>query len=149
MNTQLFKNDMVCKYNLSKDFINILDIIINDSLYIVELKDNWNDEGSIGYTEETYQNALEFIIIYLYNIENITDKFEIPYMFHSLTGGIDFDWDNDCYSFLIRCDKDIKLISFYYQNYLNNKEYIEGIIIRENGKQLSDIVNMIPKLNSK
>ncbi len=56
---------------------------IIESLYILDLKDNWDSEGSIGYLQSTWEYSISFLI-YLY--EKILNDYRItlnaPLIFH-------------------------------------------------------------------
>lgn len=38
---------------------------IIESLYILDLKDNWNSEGSIGYLQSTWMYSISFFNIFI------------------------------------------------------------------------------------
>ncbi len=96
---------------------------IERSKYIYDLDDNWDDEGSIGYTFETWEKAINFITK-LYN--HIKSKHSIimdtPTVSHGPMGSIDILWENSNYRLLINVPKDSNTIKYYGDNY-KNKSY--------------------------
>jgi hypothetical protein len=91
---------------------------IKKSMYIVDLKDNWDDEGAIGYSIVTWHTAVQFIINYTKWIHwNFEEIIESPKIYHGPKGSIDILWENNQLRLLINIDKESKTGMFYSDNY--------------------------------
>ncbi|MCX6234784.1 MAG: hypothetical protein NT175_08680 [Bacteroidetes bacterium] len=75
---------------------------IQSSKFILELKDNWDDEDSKGYSEKTYVNAINFFKRYA---QWIWDErgviIDTPNILPSNEGSIDLFWSKMEYDLLI------------------------------------------------
>ncbi len=102
------------------DLIRTINNIIENSKYIFKLQDNWDNEGSIGYSEDTWKKSIKFIIQYLeWVYSRYPEKILIvPNMFYGKNGGIDFLWEDKGFKMLIRIDKNVSKGTFYatYEN---------------------------------
>ena len=81
-----------------KDFIEK----IENSKFILELKDNWDDENSKGYSEKTYLNAINFFHRYT---QWIWDEkgviIDSPNILPGNEGSVDLFWNKKSYDLLI------------------------------------------------
>ncbi len=101
---------------------------IQESKYILEFDDDWDDEGSPSYKESTWETAVKFLIN-LVNMANNKIGFIIPTpkIYHSSDGSIDILWENEQFRFLINFPDDVNTKpSFYGDNYMSKK--VEGSI---------------------
>jgi len=89
--------------------------VIKASEYIVDLKDNWDDEGSKGYKSETWLNAINLILTYSVWIkENRFTIISPPQIYEGPEGSIDILWESKKYRLLLNVPEDKNLpISFY------------------------------------
>ena len=110
---------------LPPPLINIYKSII-ESKYILELENNWDDEGSPPYKKSTWKTAIKFLIT-LSNLayDKIGVIIDAPRIYHSSEGSIDLLWKKDHYRLLINIPEDQdSLATFYGDDYESQK--IEG-----------------------
>lgn len=118
---------------------NNLEKEIEYSKYILNLKDNWDDEGSIEYKQRTWEKSIKFIREYFYEIKiqfNIT--VDIPKIYPGPNGSIDIFWKNKNYELLINVNDNNDIASYYgddksentFKGTLNlsNKDFFLGLI---------------------
>ena len=75
---------------------------INKSRRILELKDNWDDEGSIGYSESTWRRAESFLMKNAMSLWRSHQKcFGPPKISGGPEGSIDLHWKTDNRELLI------------------------------------------------
>jgi hypothetical protein len=73
--------------------INSLREAIEKSRYILELRDNWDDAGSIGYSESTWNRAQSFLMrnaLKLWRAHKM--RFDAPRILPGPEGSIDLHW---------------------------------------------------------
>jgi hypothetical protein len=98
---------------------------IEKSKYILDLKDNWYDEGSVGYDKITWEKSIEFVINYANWIsENFSKIINTPKIYHGPKGGIDILWERENYKMLVHIDKEGVNGLFYADN--NDGQISEG-----------------------
>ena len=111
---------------------------INNSKYILDLKDNWDDEGSIGYQANTFIKAISLLIKYtLWVWCDFRKKIETPQIFPSHNGSIDLFWNKDKYDLLINIPADSNIVKFYGDDKKDTKikgefpieSYHQGILL--------------------
>lgn len=74
----------------------------DSSQHILSLEDNWDEEGSQAFTDQTFLGVADFLVAYSGYIFNEYHKIiDIPYITPSGDGSIDIDWDTDSYCFLV------------------------------------------------
>lgn len=106
---------------------------IQESKYILDLADNWDDEGSKGYQLSTWQRATSF----LSNLSaKAWDSFRVtidaPKIYHGPDGSIDVFWKTDKYQILANIPEDPSLpATFYGSNF--KKDSIKGTFDIANG----------------
>lgn len=87
---------------------------IEKSKYILELPDNWDDEGAKSYSKDTWIKAIEFISSYAnYLLEEFGKLISTPKIYHGPDGSIDFHWKKDSYTLLLNIPKDGLDATFY------------------------------------
>lgn len=100
---------------------------IEKSKYIIELPDDWDDEGSLKYEEEIYINSIEFLIK---SAQEIKDEFDIiidtPKILHGPEGSIDVLWKNADYKLLLNIPPDENNIATFYGYNSNIESEIKG-----------------------
>ncbi len=118
MNNLIYEEFIIAntKFNIKKE-LSFLKSSIIESLYILELKDDWDSEGSVGYSKSTWRYSISFLL-YLY--EKILNDYKItlnaPLIFHGIDGGIDFLLEKDSRNkFLMRLNKECNEFSYYYE----------------------------------
>ena len=99
---------------------------IYNSLDILSLKDDWDEQGSKSYFVETFYQATNFIITYL---TWVWDEFHVvpaaPEILPGPNGSIDLLWQNENYDLLINCKEAPSDISTFYGDDNKNTK-IEG-----------------------
>lgn len=106
---------------ITKDFISE----INSSKYIYTLKDNWDDEGSVGYNKATWNKTIAFLtklISKTYIRKGIT--IQTPKIAHGPNGSIDIFWENEFYNLLVNIKSDSDIVSYYGE--FHNEESLKG-----------------------
>lgn len=87
------------------------------SKYILNLGNDWDDEGSIGYKKETWIEAIKFTVKYaLWVKDQFGQIIFTPNIYHGRNGGIDILWDNEGFRMLIRIDCAAIEAVFYSEN---------------------------------
>lgn len=99
---------------------------IEESKYILELKDNWDDDGAKAYSKYTWGKAINFIVEYAeWILANCSKIISSPKIYHGPDGSIDLYWKNSSFNLLINIpEKDDALGTFYGDDYKGQK--IEG-----------------------
>lgn len=79
-----------------------LESAYSKSEYILNLEDDWDDEGACKYHFEIWKKALEFINTYALTLfVDFNKKIDIPRIYHGPKGSIDILIENSVYSLLI------------------------------------------------
>ncbi len=96
---------------------------IERSRYILTLPDNWDDEGSKPYKQETLICAIHFLLDYFYLLDKIyAHSIKVPQIGHGVNGGIDILWKSKDYRLLINIhEAPSNIASFYGDDYKDNK----------------------------
>ena len=81
---------------------------ISESKYLLELEEDWDDEGANVTTFETYKNAVDFVITSSKFLNNYNSKLEKPFIDITRDGSISVQWDTPKASFFIIFKKIIK-----------------------------------------
>jgi hypothetical protein len=113
----IYKPQLVQNIFLKKYFVlSSLGSVIEKSKYIIDLQDDWDDEGSIGYKEETWRKSVDFLIEYVEWVYSKFNKFYIPSIYHGQKGGIDIVWQEATFKMLIRLDEKVENAVFYAED---------------------------------
>ncbi len=85
-----------------------LETAIEKSKYILDLENNWDEEDSFGYEEETLNRAYSFLRRHFEeaNRDFSTNTLDIPNIYHGRDGGIDILWDKENLRLLTHVPKD-------------------------------------------
>jgi hypothetical protein len=106
---------------------------------ILELKDNWDDEGSEHISPITFSTAVYFLITYAKNIFQYSGVcIDIPSIYPSSNGSIDIDWETERYGLIINIAKDGAEASYYGDD--KSAQMTEGVF---NPREFN--VNLLPK----
>jgi hypothetical protein len=102
---------------------NIADEIC-DSLFIVDLQDDWDNEGAVAINKELYRDSIQFLIDYslaLFNIHNVV--IEAPEINPCRDGTIDISWKTGNVRLLLnfRLNNGHSKALFYRDHYNNEK----------------------------
>jgi hypothetical protein len=88
---------------------------INKSRSLLELKDNWDGEGSVGYAEATWLRARNFLMrnaVRLYQSQK--KSFDPPEFEPGPNGSIDLHWKTDARELLVNVPADPQETISYY-----------------------------------
>lgn len=91
---------------------------IDKSKYILDLQDNWDDEGSSKYDLQTWISAIRFLLNYskiLY--EDFNTEVDNPVIYHAPKGSIDIMWEKENYRIVVNILSDGEQAFFYADNY--------------------------------
>lgn len=118
----LAKKPKTIKIDLTKTSSIDLPIIFQElanqievSKSLVKLPDNWDDEGSIGYKEETFLRAVGFLTKYalwIWNEKRIL--IDIPKILPAQKGSIDLFWKKRNYDLLINIPAQPNSVATFY-----------------------------------
>jgi len=100
---------------------------IRQSAYILEYEDNWDDEGSIAYSKQTYRAAINFAIKYSKEIwEEEFVLIDTPKILPGPEGSIDLLWDKQTYRLLINVHPHPKQTASFYGDNRTSVPKIKG-----------------------
>ncbi len=90
------------------------------SKYILDLQDDWDENGGIAYDKTTWMRSIGFLINYAEWMLNNFNKIIItPKIYHGPNGGIDMLWENKSNRVLINIEKGAVNGLFYADNLRN------------------------------
>ena len=125
-------------FEIAEIFIDLADAI-RESTYILDLEEDWDDEGSPAYCEKTWRDSIRFVI------ELMTEAWKLsgiapasPRIHHGPGGGIDFHWDLQDKELLVHYPPEADECGDYYGETNDGKHQIRGVI--EPGDRRSDIL---------
>jgi hypothetical protein len=101
--------------------------LIQSSKWILDLKDDWDNEGSEGYSVETWERAIELLwrMSDLLEEESFRNPIPMPKINPANKGSIDLFWElNDC-TLLINIPHKTEELATYYGEH-KKKETISG-----------------------
>jgi len=97
------KNGYEIKLPIS--LVKLLENQIKESMYILDLKDNWDGENSKAYNFENWLAGVQFTIdFYLWLTKIYNGKFYIPKIYHGPNGSIDIMWRENDFRLFINID---------------------------------------------
>ncbi len=112
---------------------------IEKSKYILELEDDWDDEGSLAYEKVTWLRAINFLLDYANAYYDQIKLITTPKIYHGPDGSIDILWENENISLLINIPEDEEKANFYGKN-IKGQE-IEGVFLPEDFE-----INLLPNI---
>jgi hypothetical protein len=93
--------------------------------YILDLHDDWDDEGAFGYTIDSWKSGAEFLINFNKWLKDIFGgNLYLPKMYHGPKGTIDIIWQEKDFRLFINIDGLNNKGNFYSDT--PNKQYTEG-----------------------
>ncbi len=117
---------------------NIAEAIIS-SRGILDLSENWDDQGSSGYEEDTWRRACDFLVRHAdFARESLGRDLPVPRILPGPQGSIDVHWKMPRFELLVNIPKDAsKPATFYGDDFgkssirgnLNPAEAIPGLIV--------------------
>ena len=100
---------------------------IDKSRFILELNDNWDDEGSIACSQKTFATAVTFVIKYCEAVwEEESVLIDAPTILPGPKGSIDLLWDKTDYRLLINIHPDPDVIASFYGDNRTQVPHIKG-----------------------
>ncbi len=96
---------------------------IEQARRILELEDDWDGEGSLGYSEDTFNRATEFLTTYVEGLRDLYGiRLPIPRISAGPDGSIDLHWKQPTWELLVNIPTDInEMATFYGDNYETQK----------------------------
>lgn len=121
-NTLVISSDISLKIPIANKE---LESVFVEGKYILDLKDDWDDEGAIGYTSESWKSAANFIINFNRWIKGIfSGSLHLPKMHHGPKGTIDVVWNEDNFRLFVNIDCINNKGTFYSDT--PKKQFSEG-----------------------
>ncbi len=97
----------VSKIEQAADPLSTINAAIDESRKLMDLPDNWDDEGSPPYSERTWRRATEFLRNHaLWLWERHETVLEVPQILPGPNGGIDLYWKNENAELLLNIPAD-------------------------------------------
>lgn len=101
------------------------DNAIQSSRWLLDLKDDWDGEGSPAYSEATWLKATKFLRDFVASLSTVYDvNIGLPKIGAGPQGSIDLHWKNDQFELLINIPVDGHVAMFYGDDY--NENVMEG-----------------------
>lgn len=95
---------------------------IEKSKYLLDLNDDWDDEGAEATNLETYLRGIKFIVNYsTYIFVNTYETIDAPDIDILKDGSIIINWETDTSSFTIIFDKKNDEFAYYYAKMKNGQ----------------------------
>ena len=114
-----------------KSELNLIANSIKNSFSLIDLKDDWDENGALGFNSLTYLNAISFLIRYS---ESIIDDYEIaiqaPEINLTRNSSIDLEWRTKNQILLINITNTIdnRFEIHYYGEDLVTNNSIKGVL---------------------
>lgn len=100
-------------------------IQINKSEKILQLQDNWDDQGSPAISKAAWASTIKFLFDYAKSVLKETGRTIItPKIYPSANGSIDIAWDAPTYEILVNIDNKGKVATFYADD--KNDHMLQG-----------------------
>ena len=109
ININIRHHEFILPYNLGQ----ISDAIL-ESEYLLDLEEDWDDEGADSTNFETYKNAIDFVISSSKFLNTYSSKVEKPFIDITRDGSISVQWDTPKATFFIIFKKNNKEYAYYY-----------------------------------
>jgi hypothetical protein len=94
--------------------VKLLENQIKESMYILDLQDNWDGENSKSYNIESWLAGVQFTIdFYLWLTKIYNGKFYVPKIYHGPNGSIDIMWRENDFRLFINIDAPKNSGSYY------------------------------------
>ena len=90
---------------------------IEESRRILDLEDDWDEEGSVAYSHEVWSSAAEFVLAIDREVEALGKKMVIPRILPGPAGSIDLHWKTATFELLMKVPPDDGSVTFYGDDY--------------------------------
>jgi len=87
---------------------------LEKSKYILNLQDNWDDEGSKRYKLSTWKRMAKFFANCNERAFNFQSSLDSPIISHSINGSIDVFWKDKNYKLLVNIPEDLNEKATFY-----------------------------------
>lgn len=114
-----------------------LEQTIEEAKALLKYEDDWDDNGSLSTSNETFTFATSFLRKYADALACAHFSIDIPFIDITVDGGISLKWENDKAIFFIIFEKDATDFAYYYGENKNSKQPDKI----KNGYKISDIVD--------
>lgn len=99
---------------------------IKKSENILALEDNWDTEGSKGFSEKTWKSSAIFLLNYSRQLNSILGYIvDTPKIYPGPNGSIDIDWETSNYGLIINIADGGELATYYGDN--KAQQMTEGV----------------------
>ncbi len=113
---------------LDRHLVNIKNTIIA-SESLLQLEDDWDEEGAIATNKLTYSRAIELLINYSRHLLTTYNSIiSVPEINITKNGSIDLEWRTENYILLINIQNNVDLYVHYYGEDYKGKTIIKGFI---------------------
>ncbi len=95
---------------------------LNESRWMLALHNNWDDEGSPGYAEATWERAARFLIDSAKFVQELGLVFAIPKVQNGPEGTIDLYWETPHAKLLLNIPVELESPANYYGHRMDGSE---------------------------
>ncbi len=115
-------------FYLNSKLRHLYDVIL-DSRKILDLKEDWDQDGAIAVNKEIYFRAIETLIAYSNNVLNVHNiAINAPHISVAADGSIDLDWKTPTSELLLTILNTEDFSLHYYGDDGNNNTVIKGTL---------------------
>jgi len=96
-------------------------LAIETSRNILELKENWDGEGALPFSQKVWEKAVTFLALLAKEaLERLNIIVDAPRILPSAEGSIDLHWKTDSYELLVNIPQNGAPASYYGDNTIGN-----------------------------
>jgi hypothetical protein len=104
------------KLSLNYELKEIVTLLVK-SQKILDLDDNWDENGSQKISIESWRSTANFLISYSKKIfKDYGYIIDVPKIYPSIEGSIDIAWEKESYGFMINIDASGEIANYYVDN---------------------------------
>lgn len=131
-------------YKIPRELSSIKDAII-ESLYILSLSDDWDDNDALSTDSITYLRTIDLLIDYSVNVYNQLNHIISPPEINLVRdGSIDLEWRNKQCILLINLKKSSNYEVHFYSEDYKNSTILKGIFDKKNTNP--DLIHWMKKI---
>jgi hypothetical protein len=93
---------------------------------ILSLKDDWDGEGSTGYSEKTWDRAMDFLDIHVQEVFRKCGHVLVPKILPGPDGSIDFHWRSERFELLVNVPESDDVSVSFYGDQFNGRNSFKG-----------------------
>jgi len=114
-----YKGKFICR--IENKYSNLIKAV-KSSFYILDLEDDFDDEGSLKYEYEIFRKAITFLVELNREVNSIHDlAIYAPEIYHGPSGSIDLNWEENG----LRCLININIEGYSYYGKLSSGLKVE------------------------